>query len=58
MRLVGLLCTSPGRIFGNYVHDSYEAIVDACCAAWIAALRVPEQTKSRTQSYQASTVGA
>ena len=37
------------NFLSNRVYDSYEAIVDACCAAWNALIALPQCIRSITQ---------
>ncbi len=37
------------NLLNHRVWDSYEAIVDACCQAWTALMRMPEQIASITK---------
>lgn len=43
---------------GNRVFDTYDAIVDACCAAWNALIAAPERIRSIATRDWAKTVGA
>jgi transposase len=37
------------NFLSNRVYDSYDAIVDACCAAWNALIDLPERIQSIAQ---------
>ena len=37
------------NFLSNRVYDSYDAIVDACCAAWNALIVLPDRIRSITQ---------
>jgi transposase len=37
-----------GNLLSHRVWDSYDAIVDACCRAWNALMRMPEEIASIT----------
>jgi transposase len=37
-----------GNLLSHRVWDSYDAIVDACCQAWNAVMRLPEEIASIT----------
>ena len=37
------------NFLSNRVYDSYDAIVDVCCAEWNALAAVPERIRSITQ---------
>ena len=36
------------NFLSNHVYDGYDAIVDACCAAWNALIASPERIRSIT----------
>ena len=46
------------NFLSNRVFDSYEAIVDACCAAWNALMTRPDCIRSIAQREWAKTVSA
>jgi len=46
------------NFLNNRVYDSYDAIVDACCAAWNALIALPERIQSITLRSWANTVSA
>jgi transposase len=46
------------NFLSNRVYDNYEAIVDACCAAWNALIALPERIRSITERSWAIAVNA
>jgi hypothetical protein len=46
------------NFFSNRIFDSYEAIVDACCAAWNALMALPTRIRSIAERDWAKTVTA
>ena len=46
------------NFLSNRVYDSYDAIVDACCAAWNALIALPERIQSIAQRRWATSVNA
>jgi transposase len=46
------------NFLSNRVYDNYQAIVDACCAAWNALIDLPERIRSITERSWAIAVNA
>jgi transposase len=46
------------NFLSNRVYDGYEAIVDACCAAWNALIAMPERIRSIALRSWAQTVSS
>ena len=46
------------NFLSNRVYDSYDAIVDTCCAAWSALIALPERIPSITQRIWVTSVTA
>jgi hypothetical protein len=44
------------NFLSNRIYDSYEAIVDACCAAWNALIALPDRIRSIAQRSRAIAV--
>ena len=44
------------NFLANRVYEDYDAIVDACCSAWNAFLKIPDQIASITERPWASYV--
>jgi len=44
------------NFLSNRVYDGYDAIVDACCAAWNALMAMPERIRSIAERAWANTV--
>jgi transposase len=46
------------NFLSNRIYDSYDAIVDACCAAWSGLIALPERIQSIAPRHWATTVTA
>ena len=46
------------NFLSNRVYDGFDAIVDACCAAWNALIALPERIQSIAQRRWVTSVSA